>query len=160
MMKRPFVGAFWLTVVTGALFGAYFLFRVTRLSYNPGFLILYPLVFLGVIFGEAAFYWRVRWRNVYRRESWMHAGFLAIALLGLPVLRNLLVALLFVGYDRFEYRLWMRNIDLTYMCLYWCMTLVAHGFFVKVMIRCLRRPVSVAADPGGGQENLLDDVEE
>ncbi|WP_431211193.1 hypothetical protein ACQ86N_35575 [Puia sp. P3] len=40
MMQRPFVGAFCLTLVTGALFGAYFLFRVTRMTYNPGLLIL------------------------------------------------------------------------------------------------------------------------
>ena len=105
---------------------------------------------------EAFFYWRVRGRNVYRRQSWAHVILFAFSL-STPFIREFLFWL----YDNFgvsmELSTYSNIIDVSQGITAWGALLIGHVLFVRVLVLCSRkRPVLAEASDG---VDLLDDVE-
>jgi hypothetical protein len=166
-LKRTFTGPFWgilileIVYITLALFAIYFLemmkIRYPSMSgrYDISYImIIKSLVWVVVLSGEAILYWRVRKRNIYRRESWGHVLILILAFV-LPALENIFV--LFLGKAlniRDIYK--MRSSYYVQQAIYWSLVVLAHVFFVRVVVRCFKKGVKIEEVPG--MVNILDDI--
>jgi hypothetical protein len=113
--------------------------------------ILWP----GMLLVEAFFYWRVRTRNVYRRQSWAHV-FLFAFFLSAPFMRDFLFWL----YDNFGINMdistYTNIVDVSLGITAWGAFLTGHVLFVRVLVLCSRKRPALAE--AGDGVNLLDDV--
>jgi hypothetical protein len=147
-----------LGIVAGC-WSAIMLHRLRLLVTNPmGLWTEMSFFFLpAIMFVEAAMYWIVRRRIVYRKAAWGHILLFALA-----------YSLHFLGvyWDYFLLRIpgvwemYVNNGSILYLaqlCLFWSLTLVAHIFFARVLIKAFSKPPAI--QEGSIQpENMLDDV--
>ena len=122
--------------------------------YHISFMIISSLVKVGVLTGEAILYWRLRKRNIYRRESWAHVLILVLAFV-LPLLENVFILFLGKAVNISDVNK-MRSTFYVQQGLYWALIVLAHIFFARVLIQCYSKSSSVVEGDG---VNLLDDVE-
>ena len=117
-------------------------------------MIIMVAVWVCVFSVEVVLYWRIRKRNVYRRESWAHV-ILLISAFVLPYLGNVLI--LYMG-EALKIRdiNKMRSFYYVAQGLYWLMIVLAHVFFVQVLVKCFSK--SSFVEEGNG-DNVLDDIE-
>jgi len=119
-------------------------------------MIIKNLVWVGVLSGEAILYWRLRKRNIYRRESWGHVLILALAFV-FPALENIFI--LFLGNVLNISNIYkMRSSYYVQQAIYWSLVVLAHLFFLRVVMQCYSKS-SFVEEREGVSVNLLDDVE-
>jgi len=162
MLHKDFIAPFWFMLVLGIVatclstYGLQMI-RVYAPSYELSTLRIIGFFILpAIIFIEAIMYWMVRKRNVYRKATWAHALLFAFAYFT-PFIKNML----FVFYDVFSptpnYSAFVRSGNLAQICLFWGLTILAHIYFARTLIRIFSKPPASeeeTAQPG----NMLDDV--
>jgi hypothetical protein len=164
MRKRNLTGPFWLLLIFGffkalsasAWISFFLSLQVEKRYLYDSRLNLWLLVFWPVlIIAEALLYWRIRHRNIYPRASWLHVMLLFFAFL-LPVLKSITRIIV---YDRINVRtdslVYGRKADNTNNYLFWIIMVIAHCFFVWVIINCFKKKAPVPEDIQ--TVNLLDD---
>lgn len=167
-MKRTFTAPFWgivileILYISLALFAIYYV-EMMRTRYPElavgyhimSFMIIKNLVWVGVLSGEAILYWRLRKRNICRRESWAHVLILTLVFV-LPGLENVFI-MLFGNVLKINGINKMRSAYYVEQGLYWALVLLAHVFFVRVLVKCFKKSVE-AAEGAPATMNILDDI--
>jgi hypothetical protein len=102
---------------------------------------------------EAMMYWIVRNRVVQRSDARRHVLFFTLAYLT-PFLKSLLFFFAARSFSVRNMATFVNRVSLIQACLFWLVTIYAHIFFVRVLIKAFDRPVAAAVESG----NLLDDM--
>jgi len=163
MLRKDFIAPFWFMLVLGIVacclstYGIHMI-RVYAPTYALSTLRLMGFFFLpAIIFIEAIMYWMVRKRNVYRKATWAH-----ILLFALAYFTPFIKSMLFVFYDAFaptpDYSAFVRGSNLAQTCLFWGLTILAHIYFARTLIRIFSTKQASGEGTGQGPENMLDDV--
>jgi hypothetical protein len=162
MLHKKFTAPFWFMLALGIVATCLSIYGLHMISvYAPGYVVsmLNKMAFFflpAIIFIEAIMYWMVRERNVYRRATWTHVILFAIAYFT-PFIKEFLF-MSYAVYARIrDVRSFMRSVTLGQVCLFWALTVVAHIYFARTLIKIFsKQPAGEgeAAQP----ENMLDDV--
>ncbi|MDO6429847.1 hypothetical protein Q4E93_04595 [Flavitalea sp. BT771] len=162
MLHRKFTAPFWFMLVLGTVATCLSIYGLRMISvYAPSYamsaLSKIALFFLpAIIFIEAIMYWMVRKRNVYRRATWTHVILFAIAYFT-PFIKEFLFMSYAVYAGVRDVRSFMRSVTLGQICLFWGLTVMAHIYFARTLIRIFsKQPAS--EDEAAQPENMLDDV--
>lgn len=138
------------------LLTSYVIEIVERQDFVNAPFVITSILWMTLYFGEAVMYWRLRKKNVYRRDSRIHVWVIAIAVI-LPLVKGIFVAWL----DRLSGGLSMGTvltIDYLQLGAFWVLQVVGHTFFVRVLVKCFKKGVEVTEEVPETM-NILDDVE-
>ena len=142
--------------------GTIYFFEMMRIRYpknaeqfviSNGTIVMH-VFWICVLSVEAILYWRIRKRNTYRRASWAHVLILTLAFF-FPVLENIFILFLSRVNVRELYK--TRSYYNVQQGIYWALVVLAHVFFVLVILKCFKRPAPSFGEGNG--VNILDDVE-
>lgn len=108
-----------------------------------------------IMLAEAFIYWIVRKRNTLRRDTWNHVLIFGLAY-ATVIVKMLLIAYLAINYRKEQALSIMRIVNLAQTCIFWGLIIVAHIFFVRLLMRAsLEKPAAQQTTPS---ENVLDDI--
>ena len=162
MLHKNFTAPFWFMVVLGIVATCLSIYGLQMIRlYAPGYamstLSKVGFFFLpAIILIEAIMYWMVRKRNVYRKATWTHVILFAIAYFT-PYIKELLIVP-YAVYTRVpDVRSFMRSVTLGQICLFWGLTILAHIYFARTLIRIFAKQPAREEEPAQ-PENMLDDV--
>jgi hypothetical protein len=126
-------------------------------GYSPGAWQILSFFFMpAIMLVEAVMYWIVRNRIVRRSDARRHVLFFTLAYLS-PFLKSLLFYFADNFFSMGNMATFVSRVNLVQMCLFWLVTIYAHVFFVRVLIKAFDRPVEVAGRTGESA-HMLDDV--
>ncbi|HEY6902200.1 MAG TPA: hypothetical protein VI233_16200 [Puia sp.] len=158
MEKGSFTGPFWFLIVLGVITSithTYGLYLIS--SYSREVSLVYKILFFFwtyVVFIEAIVYWRIRYRNVYRKASWGHVILLGVAILSPAVLYPFL-GVFGRHFGSSSYLTALKVMQTGIKVFLYGGLVVGHALFVQVLIKVRE---SKKAEVAEGGVNLLDDV--
>jgi len=162
MLHKKFTAPFWFMLVLGMVATCLSIYGLQMIRVYAPTYVLSTLSKMGffflpaIIFIEAIMYWMIRKRNVYRRATWAHVILFAIAYFT-PFIKEFLFRSYAVYAAIRDVRSFMRSVSLGQVCLFWGLTVLAHIYFARTLIKIFsKQPAS--GEETAQPENMLDDV--